>query len=282
MKQPGEALGTKVAEKEVGMRFNQGKTRFDLLEPFAIEQLAQIFTYGAGKYADHNWLKGLPWMSVVASLKRHLSQFENGEDYDNESNLLHMAHVAWNAMALVSFYKHRPEFDNRRHNYLRRPKIGLDIDEVLADWVGHWTSYHKLDRPESWNFDREIGKKFEQMKNNKDFWLSIPVKTGPSFIPFEPHCYITSRSIPIEWTMEWLDKNKFPAVPVYSIGFGESKVEVAKKAGIDYFLDDRYENFIELNNHGICTFLFDCPHNRRYDVGYKRVMNLKDFEDRFL
>jgi uncharacterized HAD superfamily protein len=106
--------------------------------------------------------------------------------------------------------------------------------------------------------------------------LNIPVKTPPSEIPFEPHCYITSRSIPKEWTEEWLAKNGFPSVPVYSIPHGASKVEVAKEAGIDIFVDDRYENFVELNRAGICCFLFEAKHNLRYDVGYKRIKSLKD------
>lgn len=265
-------------KKEIGLRFNEGKTRFDLLEPYAIEQLAKIFTKGAEKYAPNNWLKGMPWMDVIASLKRHLNKFEQGEDFDNESQLLHMAHVAWNALAIVSYYKHRPEFDNRSHSYLKRPKIGLDIDEVLADWVGHWTKHHKLEVPETWNFDRDIKAKFELLKDDKEFWLSIPVKTKPEDIHFEPHCYITSRSIPKEWTEEWLDKNGFPTMPVYCVDFDHSKVEVAKKSGIDIFIDDRYENFVELNNAGICTYLFDSPHNQRYDVGYKRIFNLNELK----
>lgn len=264
-------------EKKAGDRFNKGKTRYDLLEPFAVEQLAKVFTKGAEKYAPNNWLKGLPWMEVAASMKRHIAAFEKGEDFDEESGLLHIAHAAWNAMALISYYKHRPEFDNRLHGYLKRPRIGLDIDEVLADWVGHWITRHGIeDRPECWNFDRDIHKKFEEMKDDKEFWVTLPVKTKPSDIPFEPTCYITSRSIPIEWTQEWLHRNKFPSAPVYTVDFEHSKVEVAKKAGIDWYVDDRYENFVELNNAGICTFLFDAPHNKRYNVGYKRIKNLAE------
>ena len=264
------------SNKEEALRYNKGKLRYDLLEPYAIEQLTKVFTMGANKYAEHNWLKGMKWTSMIASLKRHLAAFERGEDFDPESGLLHMAHCAWNAMGLISYSKYHPELDDRLLPYLRRPKIGLDIDEVLADWVGHWTKYHGQSIPETWNFDRDIKSKFEELKDNKEFWLSIPVKTKPSEIPFEPHCYITSRSIPVEWTMEWLDKNGFPTVPVYTIPFGASKVEVAKSSGIDWFVDDRYENFVELNNAGVCTLLFDAPHNRRYDVGYKRIYTLKD------
>ena len=259
-----------------GVRFNQGKLRYDLLHPVAQQGLVEVLSFGATKYEARNWEKGLSWSSTIASMKRHLAAIERGEDFDSESGLKHIDHLQCNAHFLSAYYKIAPQFDDRRHNYLNRPKIGLDIDEVLADWVGHWTKHHSQEVPETWNFDRNIKTKFDSLKDDKDFWLSIPVKTKPSDINFEPHCYITSRSIPKEWTEEWIDKNGFPTMPVYSVGFGESKVEVAKKSGIDIFVDDRYENFVELNNGGICTYLFDAPHNQRYDVGYKRIKSLKE------
>jgi len=259
-----------------GIRFNQGKLRYDLIHPVAQQGLVEVLSFGATKYEARNWEKGLSWSSTIASMKRHLAAIERGEDFDLESGLKHIDHLQCNAHFLSAYYKIAPQFDDRRHNYLNRPKIGLDIDEVLADWVGHWTKHHSQEVPETWNFDRDIKAKFDSLKDDKDFWLSIPVKTKPSDINFEPHCYITSRSIPKEWTEEWIDKNGFPTMPVYSVGFGESKVEVAKKSGIDIFVDDRYENFVELNNGGICTYLFDAPHNQRYDVGYKRIKSLKE------
>ena len=263
-------------QKGTGLRFNKGKLRYDLVHPYAHEQLVKILTSGAEKYAERNWEKGMKWSNVLSSLKRHLAAIEKGEDYDKESGQLHAAHLACNAHFLTAYYKIYPQGDDRPHTYLQRPKIGLDIDEVLADWVGHWTKYHGQEVPETWNFDRHIKDKFELLKDNKEFWTSIPVKTKPSDIGFEPHCYITSRSIPKEWTEEWLDKNGFPTMPVYSVGFGESKVDVAKESGIDIYVDDRYENFVELTNAGIFTYLFDAPHNQRYDVGFRRIFNLKD------
>lgn len=263
-------------EMDKGLRYNEGKTRHDLVPQFAQQQYAKVLTKGAEKYAERNWELGMRWSKVTASLKRHLEAFEMGEDFDKETGLLHSAHIMCNAAFLTEYYKIYPQGDDRPHNYLRRAKIGLDIDEVLADWVGHWTKHHGQAVPETWNFDRDIKAKFEVLADDKDFWLSIPVKTHPRDIHFEPHCYITSRSIPVEWTQEWLDKNGFPTMPVYSVGLGESKVEVAKASGIDIFVDDRYENFVELNQNGVCCFLFDAPHNWRYDVGYKRIKSLSE------
>jgi len=263
-------------EEQAGLRFNKGKIRYDLLEPFAVEQLAKIFTKGAEKYAPHNWLKGLPWMSVVASLERHLAEFKKGVDYDDETKLLHMAHVAWNAMAIVSYYKHRPEFDDRIHKYLKMPKIGLDIDGVLADFNGAYGEKFCPNGINSWYCHYDTAEHLQELTKNSDFYLSLKPLVDPKDIPFEPHCYITSRSVPKEWTEKWLFDNGFPTKPVISIPFGASKVEVAKKAGIDIFVDDRYENFVELNNAGICTFLFDASHNQRYNVGYKRIHSLKE------
>ena len=34
-----------------GIKFDQNKTRYDLLAPDALEAIAQVFTYGAVKYA---------------------------------------------------------------------------------------------------------------------------------------------------------------------------------------------------------------------------------------
>ena len=259
-----------------GLRFNEGKTRHDLVPQYAQEQYARVLTKGADKYGDNNWQLGMDWSKVVESLKRHTLAFESGEDYDPETGEFHTAHIMCNAAFLTEYYKIYPQGDNRKHSYLNPPKIGLDIDEVLADWVGHWTNHHGQIVPDAWNFDRNIGEKFDLLKDDKDFWLSIPAKTPPSDIPFEPHCYITSRSIPQEWTEEWLDRNGFPSMPVYTIPRGESKLSIAKSSGIDIFVDDRYENFVELNSGGVCCFLFDAPHNQRYNVGFKRIKHLKE------
>jgi 5'(3')-deoxyribonucleotidase len=290
---------------EKAKRYNKGKLRHELIPVNPIKLVAEVYTRGAHKYSVYkdndgnlvkgvdipyeeahkyeliedganNWRKGMSWMSVIACVERHIADFKNGKDIDSDLGTYNLANATWNLLTLLEYYKIYPQGDDRPHKYLKTAKIGLDIDEVLADWVGHWTKHHGQELPEAWEFDRHINKKFDSLKDDKDFWMSIPVKTSPKDIPFEPHCYITSRSIPREWTEEWLDKNGFPQVKVYSVGHGATKIDVAKESGIDIFVDDRFHNFVELNNAGICTFLFDALHNQRYDVGYKRIKSLKE------
>ena len=62
-----------------GMKFDGDKTRMDLLDAGAIEQLAQVLTFGARKYAAHNWRKGITKGRLddhLAKLRRVLSGFE--------------------------------------------------------------------------------------------------------------------------------------------------------------------------------------------------------------
>lgn len=59
--------------------------------------------YGAQKYTDRNWEKGLPWQQLIDSLRRHLDDFERGHDIDdgpNGSNLPHICNIMANAMML--------------------------------------------------------------------------------------------------------------------------------------------------------------------------------------
>lgn len=273
------------SKSDEGLRFNEGKIRYDLMEPFATQELARVFTEGAKKYAEHNWLKGMKWSKVLASLKRHIAAFESGEDFDSETGCYHMAQAAWNALAIVSYYRHYPQGDDRLLKHYKHPKIGLDLDEVIIDWVGGWIDRFGYPMPEAWHFSYNNGKHFKDdftPEELSDFYSKLKPKVKPSELPFEPHCYITSRSVPLEITMKWIQDHGFPTVPVYSVGFGESKVDVAKESGIDWFIDDRFDNFVELNNAGICTFLWDANHNKRYEVGYRRVKDFDDFKKRFL
>jgi hypothetical protein len=262
-----------------GLRHNTNKPRYDLVHPWAHEQMINVLTSGANKYEERNWERGMAWTTVLASLKRHVAAVERGEDYDPESGELHAAHIACNAHFLTAYYKVFPQGDDRPHNYLHMPKIGLDIDEVLCNWLGDWTKKYNMDTPVNWSFDPDMMKRFNEMKKeNKldDFFLNLQPLIDPMDIPFEPHCYITSRPVDSKITETWLAKHGFPARPVFTTSVGNSKVDIALEQGLEIFVDDSFSNFVDLNKAGVCCFLMDAPHNERYDVGHKRIKKLKD------
>lgn len=95
-----------------GMKFDGDKTRMDLLDPSAIEQLAQVLTFGARKYAAHNWRKGISKSRLIAAALRHLFAYLAGEDKDAESGLSHVAHAMCCCMFLLGL-EHRTELDDR-------------------------------------------------------------------------------------------------------------------------------------------------------------------------
>ncbi len=131
--------------------------------------------------------------------------------------------------------------------------------------------------PSHWN-DPIIREEFDKVKDNPAFWISMPVLTHPEDIHFEPHCYITARSIDPAITQEWLDRNGFPKAKLYCVGVGESKVDVAKESGIDIFVDDSFQNFQELTKAGIFTYLMSAPYNTKYNVGHKRIRSLNELK----
>ena len=95
-----------------GLRYDTGKLRLDLLPPEWEEALAQVMTHGVKKYAERNWELGMDWSKVYGPLRRHVLAWLKGEELDRESGLPHMAHVAWNALALMVYEQRRLGQDN--------------------------------------------------------------------------------------------------------------------------------------------------------------------------
>lgn len=97
--------------------------RFDLIPAGPLRQLARLYGKGAEKYEDRNWERGYDWSLSFAALNRHLWQFWNGEDIDEETEMPHLASVAWHAFALLEFMEKHPGFDNRASTTERKAKL---------------------------------------------------------------------------------------------------------------------------------------------------------------
>ena len=104
-----------MVDTQPAKRADGGKARWDLIPFDALDEIVQVFTFGAAKYGDFNWQKGMSWSRCFGSTMRHLSKWWQGEDKDPESGLSHLAHAATNIIFLMYYSKRSKlqEFDDR-------------------------------------------------------------------------------------------------------------------------------------------------------------------------
>lgn len=90
-----------------GKKYDTGKNRMGLMcENFsrALCEVAKVSTFGANKYGENSWQNLDNAKSrYMDALCRHLFKHLQGEKVDDESGLLHLSHLAWNALALLEF-----------------------------------------------------------------------------------------------------------------------------------------------------------------------------------
>lgn len=118
-----------------GVKYDQGKTRFSILQGKAIGLVKKVGEMGAVKYGDFNYKKGMPVLKYIDAAYRHIYDewlFE-GNDYDSckptckkpcttHSGLNHLAHGAWNILSALEQMIEMPELDNRYSTRNRRKK----------------------------------------------------------------------------------------------------------------------------------------------------------------
>lgn len=95
-----------------GLKHDSDKPMLDLVDPTAISQLAAVLTFGAKKYAAHNWRGGIKQSRLIAALLRHVFAHLGGEDLDPESKLPHIAHAMCCCMFLLGL-ANRADLDDR-------------------------------------------------------------------------------------------------------------------------------------------------------------------------
>jgi len=96
-----------------GTKHDNGKPMMGLISGAFLTGLATVLTFGAKKYAAHNWRKGLAYSRVYDALQRHLVAYWAGEDMDPETGLSHLDHAACELMFLREFSETRKDLDDR-------------------------------------------------------------------------------------------------------------------------------------------------------------------------
>lgn len=111
--------------KHGGLKFSKGKVRLALMfRGFApaLWEMGVVATKGALKYADNSWQTVAGALDLYEdALERHVLAWQSGEDFDPEFKTHHLAHAAWNCLAIltilfingsvVEYKKRNPEED---------------------------------------------------------------------------------------------------------------------------------------------------------------------------
>lgn len=88
-----------------GSKVDLGKLQPELIHrgfARALHQVTEIGTYGAEKYTPDGW-EQVPegQRRYMNAMYRHLGAHHQGEATDPETGYLHLAHAAWNLLALL-------------------------------------------------------------------------------------------------------------------------------------------------------------------------------------
>jgi hypothetical protein len=81
--------------------FDDGKPDLSLIPSVAEEAMARAMMYGTNKYGRYNYCNGHEAGKLIASAKRHLSAWYNGEENDKESGVSHLGHAMCNIAMLL-------------------------------------------------------------------------------------------------------------------------------------------------------------------------------------
>lgn len=119
-------------------KHDSGKPMMGLLSSLWLVGVAQVLTFGAKKYASHNWRKGINQSRLMDAALRHLASFNGGEDLDPETGLSHLLHASCCIMFAYELLQTHPQMDDRY-----KPAHRIETPKQI--------SYSKLD-PNVWQF----------------------------------------------------------------------------------------------------------------------------------
>lgn len=157
-------------KKNGGMRFNAGKMRFNLIPMDALVELARVYSVGALKYDDDNWLKGMSWKEMIDCADRHFGLWQMGLHRDKDTGCHHLAMAAWNILGLLVYELRGLGTDDRtklpideNFNWVDGPakELGLGLSkeelEAMRDKYAKLREEHKAKEPQLAKEESAVG-----------------------------------------------------------------------------------------------------------------------------
>lgn len=106
-----------------GRKDDADKVRIDLFPPEAIFAISRVLTFGAKKYDDRNWEKGMSWGRVFGAAMRHAWAWWGGKgpttksflfgDLDEETKFSHLWHLGCCVVFLIAYEERGAGVDDR-------------------------------------------------------------------------------------------------------------------------------------------------------------------------
>jgi len=90
-----------------GIKHDAEKLKLSLIPTQLINGVGEVMQFGAKKYKRNNWKNLDDPTRYLDALMRHLEAYRRGEEFDEETGLPHMAHLATNAGFLLFFDEER-------------------------------------------------------------------------------------------------------------------------------------------------------------------------------
>jgi len=115
-----------------GMKFDDTKPDYSLVPFGALDEVVKVLTYGAKKYDRFNWEK-IEAHRYQAAAMRHISAYMQGEKFDPETGINHMAHAICSLMFLVEFDKKDSKKDQIDVYEQLQPVYNGSINKKLND-----------------------------------------------------------------------------------------------------------------------------------------------------
>ena len=122
-----------------GLKFDGAKPGMGLVSPIAQLEEGMALTYGARKYAKHNYLQGLESSRVLGALLRHVLLLMAGEEVDPESGVSHIGHIRANTAMWRDCQAQGSLVDDRPYN----EKYAAELLRVANEWSvlsDRWTA----------------------------------------------------------------------------------------------------------------------------------------------
>lgn len=171
--------------------------------------------------------------------------------------------------------------------------LGVDIDDVIADFVSTLVLFHNhfygsnltkndffsCDFWDVWGGSKEDAvRKVDEMFNNPNYFAKIPIIeqsfSSLTVLKKQGFCLyaITGRrNNMINQTLEWLAKH-FPEIfsdvffsnSYCPEGKDKKKSEICKRIGVDIIVEDHLKHALDCSQNGIKVFLFDNPWNKLF------------------